>query len=174
MVKQIKSECSFTMIELLIVIIVLGLFSGFSIATYSQFTEEKKLENATKKIVSILELARSKTNAVNSDLCNSDVLFREYDVEIINENTLRMQPYCYSSISGQAVTPTPILYFNEANIIFPVIAVKTSFQKTNPNANCACFIVKSTTKNKCRYVKIANSGLISEDSCSCAACCSCP
>jgi len=54
---------SFTLIELLIVVTVIGLFSGLSIAYYNNFTNEKKLEAGADQVYNVLELAKKKTSS---------------------------------------------------------------------------------------------------------------
>lgn len=48
----------FTLIEILITIIVISLFSALSLAGYSYFREQKILEDRTKQFVEVLELAK--------------------------------------------------------------------------------------------------------------------
>ena len=57
----------FTFIELIIVVFVLLLFTGLTIANYGNFNEEKKLEDELKRLSSVLHLARTKAVAADAD-----------------------------------------------------------------------------------------------------------
>lgn len=54
---------SFTLIELIIVVVIIALFSGLLLANYNNFAQEKKLETEANKLVAVLELAKKKANA---------------------------------------------------------------------------------------------------------------
>ncbi len=61
------------MIELLVIVSFIVMFSGYSISYYHQFTEGKKLENASKKISTILDLVRVKSTSGDSSMCTDKV-----------------------------------------------------------------------------------------------------
>ena len=71
---------SFTLIELLIVVSVIILFSGLSIAYYNNFTNEKKLEAGANKVYDTLELAKKKTSSgdLSGETCDP---FGGYEVK---------------------------------------------------------------------------------------------
>jgi len=172
--KQLNSSTSFTLIELVIVITFILMFTGFSIGYYGQFTEQKKLENETKKIGTILNLARAKTISGDSSLCGfapaSSAKVTQYSLDVINGGKYALQPECLVG------TPTPIFYLTDPHIAFPTPALSVVFSPLTGNTQCSYIYVKNTViggaSGACRYVKITQTGLVTEDSC--AACDTCP
>ena len=57
----------FTLIELIVVIFIISLFAGLSIANYGAFNEEKKLDDEVKRLSATLYLARSKASSADAD-----------------------------------------------------------------------------------------------------------
>jgi len=77
---------SFTLIELLIVVSIIVIFSGLLLASYNNFTERKRLEAQGEKIIDILELAKKKS--VSRDLSpNLNCLeFEGYSVSFVSSS----------------------------------------------------------------------------------------
>lgn len=70
--QQLLSNTSgFTLIELLLVIFIMTLLIGISIASYNFFNEVKKLELDTRKFIEVLELARKKAISGDQGSCIS-------------------------------------------------------------------------------------------------------
>lgn len=167
-------DSSFTLIELLVVVAFIVMFSSFSIGYYNQFTEEKKLENTGKKITSLLDFMRVKTTSGDATMCKgvADSKVNYFSFEVLDSDTYRMNPVCLTG------TPAPIKYSNESNVIFPTNIPPTppfpivTFFPVTGGSTCTYIYIKSTTLNKCRYIKTSDSGLVKEDACS--ACNACP
>lgn len=164
---------SFTIIELIIVITFILIFTGFSIGYYGQYTEQKKLESAGRKISSLLDLTRAKTISGDSSLCGmadpTTAKVEYFSFSILNGGEFALEPKC---VVG---TPTPIYYLTETNIIFPTPTLSIPFFSVSGGATCNYIYLKNTVlsgANACRYVKVSSTGLISEDSCT--ACDACP
>lgn len=164
---------SFTLIELIVVITFILIFTGFSIGYYNQFTEQKKLENAGQKVRSILDLGRAKTISGDSSLCGvADVTTAKvdyYSFDILNGGEYVLEPICVIGV------PTPILYKTEDHIIFTNTPLSIPFFPVSGGTSCNYIYIKNTIlsgASACRYVKVTSTGLISEDSCT--ACDTCP
>ncbi len=169
------SRPGFTMIELLVIVSFIVMFSGYSISYYHQFTEGKKLENASKKISTILDLVRVKSTSGDSSMCTGGSgvtpMLNYYSFEVVDSTSYRMRPYCAEG------TPKPVTYSTERNIEFPTrpppaapFAVVTFFPVTG-GSSCSYVYIKNTSLNKCRFVKTSTTGLVQEDACgSCATC----
>ena len=56
----------FTLIELIVVMGILSIFSGIFLARYNENASQLKLKNEAKKLIDVLELAKKK--ALNGDL----------------------------------------------------------------------------------------------------------
>lgn len=166
----------FTFIELLIVVGLILLFTGFSITYFNFFTERKKIENDSKKIISTLELMKAKTTSGDASLCFdasprlSHFSFETYE----SSKQYSMVPHCVVGV------PTPILYSLETNVFFyyptPTVDFSITFHAiTGGTDACSYVYLKNSTLNNgeglCRYIKISKSGLVSEDECaSCDTC----
>ena len=92
----------FTLIELLIVISVILLFSGLSLAAYNNFNEEKKLEAETRKFVEVLELAKKKVisgDKTGLGVTNQECDLIQYKVVIDSASTYFLKSVvCYNDI----------------------------------------------------------------------------
>jgi len=170
--KKVK-ECGFTILELIIMVAIVLLFTGFSIGYYGQYTEQKKLESASRKVSSLLDLMRAKTISGDSSLCGmadpTAVKVEYFSFSIINGGEYSLQPKC------AAGTPTPIYYITETNIVFPTPTLSIPFFSVSGGTRCNYIYIKNTSlsgSNACRFVKVSSTGLISEDSCS--SCDTCP
>lgn len=168
----------FTLIELLVVVAFIILFTSYSIGYYNQYTEEKRLENAGKKISTILDLVRVKSTSGDSSMCKGVTNARVdyYSFQVDNANEYSMGPRCLTG------TPVPQRYRNEASIIFPTIPAPSppfpviTFFPITGGSSCSYIYLKNTALNspqgKCRYVKVSDSGFVKEDAC--ATCDTCP
>lgn len=109
-------KSAFSLIELLIVSVIIGLFSGFMIANYQTFPEQKKLDSDVQKVVNVLELAKKKTLAADlSPGCSGNYLgYRvtiapsDYRLYIRCSTVFLVQSYSYSSTSLSAKGSTTV------------------------------------------------------------------
>ncbi len=154
----IISNFSFTLIELLIVITILITFSGFSLAYYNQFTEEKKLETETERLVDVLELAKKKTSSgyIGNYTCS---VFFGYRVAVSN-SYYELRLCCSSDCNTNQLIKNYTLPSNLSvtsgtdNIQFNPLTTKIN-SPTN-----ITITLKNTSLNKCRQITISPAGLI--------------
>lgn len=92
MVKDRRS--GFTLIELIVVIFIIILFSGMSIAYFGTFGEEKKLVDEVKRIEATLYLARSKANSADAADPSTCTDFRGYRVSFVDPSTFDLEKNC--------------------------------------------------------------------------------
>lgn len=151
----------FTLIELIIVIFVILLFAGMSLAYYGGFNEDKKLFDEVKKVEATLYLARSKSSAADADpaLCTD---FRGYRLYITNAQTYSLQRNCGgtygliqqetlpSTIRITSTTPQQIL-FKPLNTGTDLVAITS-------------IVIKSTIANRCVNIQVTPLGVVSEGS----------
>ncbi|PIY72257.1 hypothetical protein COY87_01950 [Candidatus Roizmanbacteria bacterium CG_4_10_14_0_8_um_filter_33_9] len=166
----------FTLIELIVVIVIIAIFSTISLSTINRFTNEKQLKNETKKVMTILELTKSKTNSGDRSLCTP---FNESSVPEVQDFTFQVDvagksyqiiPHCIES------DPQSITYAVSNNIyIYPN---SIDFNPNYGKVTCTCFVVKSEILDKCNYIKVSANSIISDGFCStCSNCvtnCTCP
>jgi len=166
----------FTLIELIVVTVIIAIFASISLSTINRFTNEKQLQNETKKMMIVLELAKSKTNSGDITLCGTDpgiapeVQDFTFEVEP-SKNSYKIVPNC---IVGD---PTPIFYNVGSGIEIEQKSI--TFSQIYGKVNCSCFTVTSNLLSKCRYVKVSENTVIDEGACTdanCSTCtnCTCP
>lgn len=89
----------FTLIEILISITIIILFSGITLAYYNNFTEDQKLKSESKRLISVLALARKMASAgVISDPTQCDIsanyVFNGYKVTFTSDSSYTLQQSC--------------------------------------------------------------------------------
>ena len=166
----------FTLIEIIIVITILVLFSGLSIASYNNYTEQQKLETDTKKIVDVLELTRKKANTNDASLCAGDEFIDLTRVHGFTFSTPTSSSYKFVPNCGPQLTPTPIFYSTKIlNNFWGDFTNTVTFSSGNiitfNTGADFCLILKNSVINSCRYIKVTNSGVISNGkSTNCSSC----
>lgn len=58
-----RNRCGFSIVEIVIVLAVLVLFAGLSMAGFRYFGQTRQLDGEARKVVSMLELAKKKASA---------------------------------------------------------------------------------------------------------------
>lgn len=82
----------FTLIELILVVLLISIIVGLTLASYNSLTEERKLTKETEKFHDILELAKKKAStAENTESCSN---YSGYSVEIVNSYTYTLNILC--------------------------------------------------------------------------------
>lgn len=113
MVKQIRKKYSksFSLLELIIVISIVLLFSGLLLAQYGNFIEQSRLKTEANKLREVLELAKKKTTA--REIVGTCITgFNGYKVDV--------QPSGYTLLSccgGICDNSTIIQSFNLSSLI---------------------------------------------------------
>lgn len=162
----------FTLIEIIISISIITLLSGMAIVQYDNLSEQKKLDYETKRFVDALELAKVKANSSDSSLCSGAAITPEVQGYAVNLTVTNYQlmPHC---IVG---TPQPVNYQIDPKVQIVVTPVPTqiNFFPNSSGATTSCVNVKIRTSSKCNYIKVEQSGLISNDICASGCPCSCP
>lgn len=170
-----RDSASFTLVELLVVVGFIVLFSSITISYYSQFAEENKLKNSSKKITSLLDFMRVRSTSGDSTMCRDPVhptgtQVSYFSFTVDDDKTYSVNPVCLTG------TPAPVHYTTETNIVFPTVPLTPypviTFFPVTGGSSCSYVYIKNTVLNKCRYVKTSDSGLVKEDACT--ACNACP
>lgn len=134
-----KLKKSFTLIEILIIIVIITIFSGLSFAYYNNFTQQLKLKKEAIRLNNVIDLARKK--AFSSDIYDSNCPnFQGYKVSIsanayslifICDNLKVLQTYNLennlSIITGTGEMIFPILGRN-INININTVTIKNNNQ----------------------------------------------
>lgn len=146
---------SFTLIELLIVITVIALFSGLSIAYYNNFTNEKKLEAGANQVYDALELAKKKTSSgdLSGETCE---VFDGYEVKSSADGSSYSLSLCCTGSCGTLI----YTYNLTSPITFNHSSLSIQFLVLTAPVTAQTFIIKSSSLNKCINIDINTAGLI--------------
>lgn len=156
-----KNRDGFTLVEILIVLIVIGLFAGISLAYINTFSAKKGLETEMNKLTAILETAQKK--AISGESCAS---YTGYQVSMTSSSyTLYKccgactgagnQIMTYSFPTGYSVTNTG----GTLNIQFKVLAAGTNLSSTRSISVKNSSVTPTSTQ--CMIITVAPNGLIS-------------
>jgi prepilin-type N-terminal cleavage/methylation domain-containing protein len=157
---QVSRLDGFTLIELILSIIIIGMFSGASIATYHTFNEQKKLETDTKKFESILELARKKAIVGEYSQCSGSLQSYSiaFDASVDSPTAYSFNENCSSPTTLETYDLSPNDVFSSVSsseIFFPLL-------KGGITGSAVTIIIKNTSLNKCYQLIIDPSGVINE------------
>lgn len=157
-----KNQKGFTFIELLIVITIITLFSGLSLAYYNTYNEDLKLEAEARKINDVLELAKKKASSGDVNLalaCSGE--FISYEVTVSTTTQYKMDLVC----SGGKTLVYTYSIPADRNITVGPAATTIPFYKLSTGTNSAGDItlkVKNTSISKCINITVSPAGLINK------------
>lgn len=156
-----KYSRGFTLIELIVVVSIMTLFMGVSIANYNSFTTEKKFDAEVKRVVDVLELAKSKAHAGDVGAFSCDD-FNGYQVAL-SGSTYFLRMCCDNTCTNFNTVATyriPVgisaSFASGSSIQFYPLTTGVSVSSSNT------ITVNSTVLNKCAPINISNNGLIEE------------
>lgn len=154
--KFITAKNSFTLIELLIAVSIILIFSGFSLAFYNKFTEEKKLENEAKKLVDVLELAKKKTSAGDVGNYSCDNFFGYHVVIRLKYYGLRL---CCSS--GCDTNNSYLIQWYNLPSNMSILSGDTTiqFKPLTTMFNQNTITLRNSSLSRCRNVSISPTGI---------------
>lgn len=134
------NENGFNLIEIMIVVAVIGIFAGLSLASFRFFNTSRVLEGEEKKIVSALELAKKKTIAGEKPACTIEFDGR-YQLTW-NASSYKLQSCCntLNSCPTEIITwdmPSGITFVSADNVIFKKFGLGVESEKTITITNTA-------------------------------------
>ncbi len=165
---KMRNSIGYSLIEVLTVLVIVGLFSGLALAAYNSFSEKKNLENASQKIVDALTQAKIKSASGDASLCNASPPITpaviDFSIRRTSATAIQLLPNC------AAGTAVPKDYTVSSNVTIGNFADITFKNLTAGVQNWGCFEVQSGSNN-CRYIQVTNQGAITEGSTPCAGSC---
>lgn len=162
MVKSNKT--GFTLTEILIVSTIIIILSGTSLAIFSTYRNDKILDNQVSLLVHTMELAKNKATAGDVALCsnNETAHVDSYSVTV-NSSAITLLPGCDT-------IPTPLTYPIPTNIVYITPTFSVRFDSQNYQGETRRFPIKNIDINKCKFVQIDETGLITNGDCSTCLC----
>lgn len=157
---QLKS--GFTLIEILVVLTIISLFTGYSLVTYNSFSQQKTLEKEASYLVDVLSLARGKAQASeNSASCSGADEFGGYRVEVNASNYNFKQ--CCRDIVTKAISScgSNIQSYNFHSSVSKISgAPAVDFYPLTSGATSTTMRIKHDSLNKCLDISITATGII--------------
>lgn len=132
MIANLKSECGFTIIEILIVITILSALSFMGIAGFSKYNQAQTVQSSVNDIVSMVNLAKSRASSQIKlgplATCGPTNPLRQYEVRISTPNQYRLiihcgpepAPYNTAVIQNKRL-PVNVTFSSSISFLFPVL-----------------------------------------------------
>lgn len=147
---------AFSLIEILIILTIILLTTGFSLAYYNSYTQELILKNQAKKLVDVFELAKKKAESSELMLDNGNYCqnFNGYRLKIYSNNYQLF--YICENIERLVINENfqnKIIFINNNQTIDFLPLNKQIF-------NNLTFTLKNQNINKCIDININELGVI--------------
>lgn len=149
-----KLVSGFTLLELIIVVIIITTFVGLSIANYNRFNEEKKLEEQTKQLIDVLDLASKK--ASSGDIPTSCSSFEGYEVQ-----TTASSYSFYRCCDGNCTLVRTYTLPTNFSLSVRTVRFKPLSRGTDL-INNATLKIKNSFISKCIDITVSPAGIVSE------------
>lgn len=167
-----NSTAGFTFIEIIIVITIMTLLSGISLASYGKFTQIKKLEAEFNQFKQVLEVAKKKTVAsdkssftvAGTDYSSCDLF--SYKVSITSSSVYSMiANVCDNTGACPLVSGCQDITLSTYTLSAPIVLSPTSGEVQFSNAaktasGLSSIILTHTNLNQSKTITIDRSGLI--------------
>lgn len=157
------SKNAFTLVEILVITTIVVLFSGTLLASYNNFNQQKNLEKEISRLIDVLSLAKSKTQAADLDPsvdCSGSDEFGGYQVDI-NDSSYSFKQCCRDAVSkSTSFCGSDIqVYDFQSGIINESGASTLNFYPLAEGATPLLLTIKSTSINKCYEVNISETAI---------------
>lgn len=151
---MVKSNRSFTLIEILVTVMIILLFTGLSIPRYNIYTEQLKLKSEIQQVSDLIELAKKK--AISSELFDDNCTdFSGYRVTLDN-NSVSLKFGCsndYQTINSFVFENGITIIAGTGNLDFPPLGVNT-------NISISYIRFKNIKLNQCQDIYLSSIGII--------------
>lgn len=152
-----SKQAGYTLIEILIVLSIIVIFSALSLAYYREFDEQRKLDAEAKQLIDVLNLASKKSSSADLSSNPNCSDFQGYRVKIQNTTTYRLQFKCGISYSNiQSYTLRTGLNLSGPNVLFEPLSAET---------NSSTVTITNTVTSKCINIQINPVGTVEELPC---------
>jgi len=155
-VTRFTKQQGFTIIELLIGIIIIGLFSTITISSMRGFGEKKELEAQKDKFVTVLELAKKKARSGDAGGCTQ---LDHYEVEIQSTTSYQLKPICQT---GTGTNETFTVAQSSSARISSYSSSITSYAPISNQVSANCIVINDATADSCYKLTVLESGIINE------------
>ena len=163
---MVKSNSSFTLIEIIVVTAIIAIVSSMSFAAFHRQQSDEQLKAETRKMADMIGLARKKAMITDITQCNDNSdRITNYRFLIKPPNSYELFPSCVKNSD-----PEKIIYniqSNNISIFLPEDETSVFFyprllKETTP---ITIKLKNSTTPNRCCQIDINAAGVIKEIPC---------
>lgn len=163
-----NSKRSFTLIEILVTSTIIVVLTGVSIAIFTSYKEDRLLINQVSLFVRALELAKSKATANDTSQCadSTNAYVNGYEIQV-NPTAIQIYPNCDT-------IPSPIIQYIDPQVAFVTPTFSLSFGSQNYTGATTCIPLKNKDNTLCKFIKIDETGLITQGNCSSCSPLACP
>ncbi len=151
----------FTLIETIILVGIIAIFSGIAFAYYSQFSQKNKLETQVVQLEDLLHLAQKKS--MTSDLYDLTCTnFGGYQIKFVGDQQYEFYFCCEANCNTNTLINT---YYLSPPITFSYSPLSTILFKplTGQIDQVVTITFKDSNLNKCFQIIIEQLGLINTD-----------
>lgn len=165
----------YSLLEILLVIFIIALFSGISLPYFNASTSTKKLDQEAKQLIDVIELAKAKASAGESNIAGCTI-FKGYrvvfDTPPSPPTQYRLRACCASTPAQLCDIPQDIqiytiqpgmAYTFSANLASPTNYIHFSNLKLGTTLSGNGIIrITNASINKCIRVTVDRIGLVTE------------
>lgn len=155
-----NSKKSFTLIEILVTSTIIVVLTGISIAIFTSYKEDRLLINQVALFVRAVELAKSKAAANDTSQCadSTNAYVNGYEIQV-DPTAIQINPNCNTA-------PSPIIQYIDPQVAFVTPAFSLSFNSQSYTGMTTCIPLKNKDNTLCKFIKIDETGLITQGNCS--------
>ncbi len=161
------SSSGFTLIELVVVLGIITLVIGISIASYGNFNSQEHLKTEANKLVSVIDLAVRKTTSSDISSVASCTDFIGYQINFTSPTTYSLEVCCNvtcspaTSVASYTLLDTSIGIVSDATVVHFNPFMKNTWRKGASLVDSYTIKLTSSTTNQCIEVTVYNTGLVS-------------
>ena len=144
---------AFTLIELIIILSLIMIFSTLSLAAYNNYNEQVKLKTEAKKLAQVIDLAKKK--AYSSDLYQACSNFLGYQVTV-GAASYSLRFNCggsYQTVQGYSFDGKVSVVSGIGSLNFPPLGLNT-------NITINSIRLKNSMTNQCLDISVSPIGVV--------------
>lgn len=171
--KKKITQRAYSLLEILLVVFIIAVFSGMALPYFNNSTNNKKLEQEAKRLIDVIELAKAKASAGESDIPGCEI-FRGYRILFDNPPTQYRLRTCCSNFANPAIlcsfsvdkfykVQTGMSYTFSPNLATPNNFIHFSNIKHGTTLTSSGVIkITNASINKCIPITVDPLGLVTE------------
>jgi prepilin-type N-terminal cleavage/methylation domain-containing protein len=159
---QSSFDFGYTLLEIIVVVTIISLFTALSIGYYRNFDEQKKLDGDVKQFIDVLNLAANKANSGDLNPNPNCTDFQGYSVLISSTTSYSLEFNCgdvYTEVQAYNLKSNISFTGTDANILFKPLTGGTNLIRQ------ASVTFTNNATGKCKKILINPLGGTEETTC---------